>query len=683
MAGGRDLTYRVGVDASDAVSGLRNLERSVRSAMKTVEGEFDDSASAGDKFAASIDRVAAAMKEDFASAAIAAEELQRALKDAGSGMDVGDALTTLQRMGVSMDEVTADADKFAASLKQLDDVRAAGVKDLDSVTPGLATKLDNVSKSADSSRSALANMIGNSTQTMGQFVGITDDLGVGIGQIGEYFADAAFEGENLGSVFRSFAGVVGPMAALGAATLVMSQAMEAAQASRAFNAANVKQYSDAIKEGVSATASFNDEIRQTGELQFRTHTGGGFLGMFADTQDLLPVLERAGQDVASFNKIVEQYVKTQDFSGDANDRNRASLEAQGASMLDAIDITKAAVDEAHARIDAQQKGVRANELLASSDDAATASAKELNAAYRDAAAPMQRYADLQQEAADQAQRITDIMNAQADALNAQVDAATAAADQQLVVNDAFAEFGKQLKDNKASADDVRDAAIDLAKANVQLASDQAAASGATITSTQKLDAQNSALLSTAAAAKGPARSAILDYIGAVNQIPPEVMTQIQAAIDRGDIDEANRLLAAASAPRTAAITADANTAAAEKELNNTARDRDVLLIPRVGGPPIRFANGGTVGPGGGIAGEAGPELITTPSGTTGLLTEATLVPPRTRVTSVRRTRAMLGASVATVPVHVTVNTAVVEDRYAVERVIRRATRDGVRLAGRR
>jgi hypothetical protein len=55
------------------------------------------------------------------------------------------------------------------------------------------------------------------------------------------------------------------------------------------------------------------------------------------------------------------------------------------------------------------------------------------------------------------------------------------------------------------------------------------------------------------------------------------MTEIQAAINRGDLDEAKRLLDEASANRDATILADAKTAQAERDLNNTARDRDTTI----------------------------------------------------------------------------------------------------------
>jgi hypothetical protein len=55
--------------------------------------------------------------------------------------------------------------------------------------------------------------------------------------------------------------------------------------------------------------------------------------------------------------------------------------------------------------------------------------------------------------------------------------------------------------------------------------------------------------------------------------------------------------------------------------------------------------GGTVGPGGGVAGESGPEFIRLPgSNKPVLLTETTFVPEGTRVTSTARTRALLKGS---------------------------------------
>jgi uncharacterized FlaG/YvyC family protein len=200
-----------------------------------------------------------------------------------------------------------------------------------------------------------------------------------------------------------------------------------------------------------------------------------------------------------------------------------------------------------------------------------------------AAADANKAAVKEQDAlADALEATAKALQEQADALNDQVDAATSAADQQLAVSDSLVAFADALKDSEASTNDQRDAAISLAKATVDLKDKQAEAAGVTLTATQRVDNQNSALLDTAATAKGPARSAILDYIGSVNQIPPEKVTEIQAAIDAGDLDTARRLLDEASAPRKAAVNADANTAAANAELDQAARTRQSTIIANVG-----------------------------------------------------------------------------------------------------
>jgi len=296
-----DLVYKVGVDASDAVSGLRKLEGAVRSTMSEVGDELDDSATAGDKFAASIDRLSSQMREDFNSAAIAAEELQRALRDAGSGLEVGDALAELKRMGISFDEITQGADQFATSLKQLDDVRLAGVKDLDSVAPGLASKLDDVGKSADSSKSALANMIGNTAQDLGAVSGIAGSLGVGLGQLGEYAADAALGGEKLGSALLSMAKVAGPMAALGIATAVVSSEMKRAAESKAFNAAQLKAFAKSMDETGSVISAINDQLEDTGQLVFKI--AGGFDAIDVGG-DIAPLLAALNLSTAEFLELV-------------------------------------------------------------------------------------------------------------------------------------------------------------------------------------------------------------------------------------------------------------------------------------------------------------------------------------------------------------------------------------------
>jgi hypothetical protein len=402
----RDLTYTIGVDASDAAAGLRKLEGAVRSTMRTVDDELSEGATSGEKLAASLDKVAAQSKEDLNSAAIAAEELQAALKRAGSGLEVGDALTSLSRMGLSFDEITQDADKLAVSLKGLGDVRAAGVKDLDAIAPGLATKLDNVSKSADSSKGALANMIGNSAQDLGELGGIAGSAGVAVGQMAEYFADAAFEGEGLGSVLKNFGAVAGPIAALSAGVFLVSSAISAYNKPAEDAAKLTADFGDAMAEGGDNALAFSNVLRKNGDdmRDFRASANSN-LGDFGIA------LERTFEKIPLLGSLVDA---TSENLIDAMGRAGLSVYAVGKQ----IDGTGVSAEAFHARLQkaADAGKITANEMRALEEmvreygDSATKAAKdagilavstdELNAIIADSADPLTKHVDLWQRVFD-------------------------------------------------------------------------------------------------------------------------------------------------------------------------------------------------------------------------------------------------------------------------------------------
>jgi hypothetical protein len=451
---GKDLTYTVGVDASDATSGLRRLESAVRSTMRTVDDELEEGASAGDKLVASLDRVAAQAKEDLNSAAIAAEELQRALRDAGSNMDVGDALSSLNRMGLSMDEVTADADKLAASLKQLDDVRAQGVSDLDAIAPGLATKLDGVSKSADSSKNALANMVGNSVQDV---TGLGGALGVALGQLAEFGADAKLAGEGLGSVFKGLAGVAAPIAGIAIATKAATDVMSRFSASQKRTTESVEMWEAALDSGEDATDAYKQSLAELGKVVLdvtRSQSGlenvvaeldshwystglgvdllGKLLGVTNDeTKDLTGTLTQAGLDVDRWAASVEggatelarmeDYLSRTNLSGDEQKDVLTALEQAQE------DHAKAAENDAAATAffgDEAEEAAPSAEELAEKQREATEAAKAHTIAITDAARELQGITSVFAEMG----RRGDAIAAVFDLGNAPLDAASATRD---------------------------------------------------------------------------------------------------------------------------------------------------------------------------------------------------------------------------------------------------------------
>lgn len=355
MARNADLTARIVAEdkASKVIDQVADKAEDLEDRPVTVEVESDVT-----KALDGLDK----LNLEARATAVAAEELGRALgPELAARADMTAVVSELKALGLTAEQVTTNADELAAKLKEVDSPDLGG-----KLGQALGTARGETEKLADSARganSAMANMIGNSVQDLGALGGVAGSAGVALGQMAEYAADAKLGGEGLASSLGSMAKVAGPIAGLAFAMQLMGDAMAAAQASRAFDAANTQQYFDALREGTSIVSSFNDEIRETGELQYRSQTGGGFLGMFSSTKDLLPILERTNTEVRDFNQIVDEYVAAGDGSAEANDRWREALEARGVSELDAIAIVKAANQEADARVAATERQQRSAEAL--------------------------------------------------------------------------------------------------------------------------------------------------------------------------------------------------------------------------------------------------------------------------------------------------------------------------------
>jgi len=455
---------------------------------------------------------------------------------------------------ITVDQINAlqgDLDQVEAKLRDINDVEVSP-----KVDPAPAKRgLDEIGKSADSSASVTANAVGNLSQDVASLGGIAGTAGVAFGQMGEYMTEAATSGERIGSVLANF-GKQGAL--IGGVTLLVGLFTSEINKARKAAEDNAKQVEDLFKTlqaGGQILDAFRKTIEDTGKFEF---PGLG---------DILPEMNHLNISVREFAALAQ--LPAPELRKWADDQKKLVSEGKGGyeGLRDVVFALAAAhgnAEEAEARHRATVKALgddyeRYGEMLAAQESKLSASQAATEAKTR---------AD--QDAADQLDRVNKLLNEEADALNRQVDAATSAADAQLSENDALRDYADTLKDAKANSDDVRDSAIRLAKAHQATAEAQAEATGQTLTATQKLDSLNDGLLDTAATAKGPARQGILDYVASVNQIPPEKLTEIQAAINAGDLALAKTLLDQASSPRTAAMRADADTAAANKELDNTA-----------------------------------------------------------------------------------------------------------------
>jgi hypothetical protein len=240
------LSYKVDVDTGGAVRDLARLGKAGGDAGQDIADGFDKAESASSKALKALSSELDNVEQDAKGLAEAVSAIKANLTvDVDDSKIEGFASDLKNKMGVAFDAVTADAKEFA-------DVLERGI-DMSKTTgelKGVGTELDHVRGEADQSRSVLANMAGNTTQTAFSSLGGTiGDIGMGLGQLAEY----ATEG-NIG--LKGLASVAGPLAALSAASIVINGISK--------GLADLKERQEAYTQ---QQTDFNDALRETGSVQ--------------------------------------------------------------------------------------------------------------------------------------------------------------------------------------------------------------------------------------------------------------------------------------------------------------------------------------------------------------------------------------------------------------------------------
>jgi hypothetical protein len=214
--------------------------------------------------------------------------------------------------------------------------------------------------------------------------------------------------------------------------------------------------------------------------------------------------------------------------------------------------------------------------------------------WNDTAAGLDALMGATEGAAASAEEHADALNEEADAALDAAGAFRTSAEAAMDLQDAQSDVMRTAGDADATMNDLTRSVQRAADAEVDLADANARAGGATLSHTQRLDANNSSLLRQAAQLQGPQRQAIVNYIGQINGIPPQRVSAISAALNGGSVANAEGILTRTSRARQQTTTADARTGAAESALNNTARNRTstITQIFRSIGAPLRGGDTG-------------------------------------------------------------------------------------------
>lgn len=198
------LQLVIDLATNDAV---RNVQ-ALRKASGQLEGDLDDTRTAAQQVADAIDAATDQLVDDLQASERATAALAQALgpdlaaKIGQGGID--EFIADLKRAGLTFQDIEGDADRFAQSLKRIDEV-----------TPKVAQldgELNKVRATTDNSRSVMANFTGNALQELPGVSSAMGPLNVALGQFAEYAVDGNIK---LGSFLKTAGGIGAAAVALG------------------------------------------------------------------------------------------------------------------------------------------------------------------------------------------------------------------------------------------------------------------------------------------------------------------------------------------------------------------------------------------------------------------------------------------------------------------------------------
>lgn len=279
--------------------------------------------------------------QDARAAAVAAEALGDALgPELSARSDLPTLVDELKRLGLTAEQVTANAKELGAQLQTMDSPDLGG-----KFGQAMGTARGETEKLTDSARganSALANMIGNSAQDLGALSGVAGSAGVALGQMAEYAADATLGSQSLGESLGSMARVVGPIAALSAAVAIVSAVMGDQQKQAQQSAERTAAFGDAMGSATDDAQGLADVLRdvaQQDQLRDFAAASNDALGDFGiavdrvaervpliggfferESTDIIAAMGKAGLSMYDFSSAI-----TNTFSGMAT--FRAQLQA--------------------------------------------------------------------------------------------------------------------------------------------------------------------------------------------------------------------------------------------------------------------------------------------------------------------------------------------------------------------
>lgn len=261
----------------DYIANLDEAESKTKAVARAMAAMADDVVQESKRSEQAVSKLSAALGPEFVRNSARGEQ------------GIRDVITQLRQMGAEFDDIDANVDELAASLRK---VEAAG-DSLDKPKRAASDTADEVDRLSDSGRganSALANMVGNSAQDVGELGGVAGSAGVALGQMAEYASDAALGGEALGSALKSMALVAGPIAAITLGVQLLNYALNQGKERAEAIAKATEEYTDAL----IAAQDAGDDLATTLDDQVRSNVTDWLTGLGDKTDEVVTALDALG-----------------------------------------------------------------------------------------------------------------------------------------------------------------------------------------------------------------------------------------------------------------------------------------------------------------------------------------------------------------------------------------------------
>jgi hypothetical protein len=524
----KELKFLISATADQAVREFKRTgdeaKASLGEAETAVDGLEDKLAgvSAGKRLAAELSTAADGIVADLGRADAAADRLSAALGPEMSAQlgrsGVDKLIVDFKRAGLTFEDIEQDAEDLALAVRKLEGVgrqAAAGMDDIDSAARRVGTTTDNT-------RSVVANFAGNAVQELPGVGAAMGPMNMAIGQFAEYAAEGNIR-------LSSFVKAAGGLGVAGVVLATIASEMERAAKVRTFNKEQVEEWTSALRDGETVAKSLRDTLEESGKLEFVTWDGGNVREGLSK-MDIAPTLAKLGLTIDDFNKLV---------AGGApliEEWARKTMDA-GAATADINIVMGAATSAVENLASAQRTAAVTAQVLATETDKVGGSAET-------AQERVERLAAAAQHHADQAEYYKSRMAAAAEGTEGLGDEAEDAAAKVDKLSTSWDRFTGRLDKQEMRAD-IADGFDDIEQAAT--AAYDAASKGSDDAESKGRDYERQVR---------EQKRQIAEYAEEVLKLPPKALTEVMAAIDHGQLAEAQRLLDALVKDRIVKVTAN-------------------------------------------------------------------------------------------------------------------------------